>query len=863
MWAASSSEKLLPGAAARPAGAVALSAARGEFESFQVAVTGSATGVSATATALTGPGIIPAPRLYREALIDVANASALDGRTGRHPDALVPDVDDVVGVGEKRNAFPFAVPAGETRAIWAEVLVPRNAKPGTYTGSVTVRASGAADVSVPVTLTVWNFELPATSSLKSYYAISWGDLPAGHGTGYEAQTIAPLRARYAQLGLDHRISISGFDDGQASWDMDWFASHYGPLLDGTAPTQLVGAKLTSVEYLGKKTNASYKTWATFFRARGWFDRLFDYTCDEPAANVKVGSNELQCNWSEIASRAAVAKAADPEFRTLVTTNVDEASENGVLSAVDVLTPVVNYVDDKDGFGPHAGPQRAKYDSFLGGARKELWTYQSCMSHGCGGTVNFGNPSASDTYFTGWPSYMIDAASVRARSQEWLSFLWGTTGELYWETTYAYTQGDPWATQWDFNGNGDGTLFYPGTPGRIGGKTDIPVASIRLKMIRAGMQDYEYLKLLSDAGDPSLAKAIAAQLFPNAWTEPSVEALLDARRKVAKRIVELLHPGENDSGDDDGSGTTAGGTTAGTTPGTTTGSVSGSGSTSGSGSGSTSGSGWSDAGDSTTADTASSNTSAEAPPQVSTVALHRAAAPGGCMAGGPSDLATLLGGLAALAFRRRPRGRRDVYRPTGTARARASPARASVAPACPSTTTDAAAAPRRAAEAGSIPSARPRKSPAENASPAPVGSTSVAGTTPTRVRLPAWTSSHPARPCVSATSGTAATRRAARSSCPRRSSSPAQATSTRRSSELAGCHRDPSTVPSGLAARTQPWTPIPTRRAATTAVQATRSTSPSTGARCSRSGDRQLSGARPGWSAGATASTRCVRAPLSA
>ena len=47
----------------------------------------------------------------------------------------------------------------------------------------------------------------------------------------------------------------------------------------------------------------------------------------------------------------------------------------------------------------------------------------------------------------------------------------------------------------FGGNGDGTLFYPGLPDLIGGSTHIPVESIRLKLIREGLEDYEYLALL--------------------------------------------------------------------------------------------------------------------------------------------------------------------------------------------------------------------------------------------------------------------------------------------------------------------------------------------------------------------------------
>jgi hypothetical protein len=44
------------------------------------------------------------------------------------------------------------------------------------------------------------------------------------------------------------------------------------------------------------------------------------------------------------------------------------------------------------------------------------------------------------------------------------------------------------------GNGEGTLWYPGRPDKIGGDTHIPVASLRLKLIREGQEDYEYLRL---------------------------------------------------------------------------------------------------------------------------------------------------------------------------------------------------------------------------------------------------------------------------------------------------------------------------------------------------------------------------------
>ena len=242
VWTAVASEKIRPETAARSDSSISLAAAKNEFEAFQVVVTGPATGVSASASELTGPGKIGAPKLFREELINVQNPSAADGATGRIPDALVPDVDDVVG--EKRNAFPFDVPAGESRAIWVDYHVPQDAPAGTYQGTVTVH-SAQGDTAVPVQLTVWDFALPSTSSLKTSFSMTYGGVSKVHGVSGEALT--ELRQKYTQLALDHRISLSDlWDDGQAK---NWahFDNAYGPFLDGNATTQLRGAKLTSLE----------------------------------------------------------------------------------------------------------------------------------------------------------------------------------------------------------------------------------------------------------------------------------------------------------------------------------------------------------------------------------------------------------------------------------------------------------------------------------------------------------------------------------------------------------------------------------------------------------------------------------------
>jgi hypothetical protein len=83
-----------------------------------------------------------------------------------------------------------------------------------------------------------------------------------------------------------------------------------------------------------------------------------------------------------------------------------------------------------------------------------------------------------------------------------------------------------------NYNGEGSLFYPGTQAGFDG----PVASIRLKMIREGMEDYEYLKILAAAGDKDYANQLAFSLA-HSWTDwdDKPTSLAIAREKLAERI----------------------------------------------------------------------------------------------------------------------------------------------------------------------------------------------------------------------------------------------------------------------------------------------------------------------------------------
>jgi hypothetical protein len=287
---------------------------------------------------------------------------------------------------------------------------------------------------------------------------------------------------------------------------------------------LPGARQTTIRYVWDRTLDHETAWATHFRQKGWFDRTYDKVCDEPPNG---------CAWADIAARAGVTHAADPQFKTLVTTSIDDANANGVTNSVNILTPPVNEMDNKPGSSKYVGDQRPKYDQFLTNPNNRLFWYQACESHGCN--------TVGGSYFSGWPSFMIDNTSSQNRSQGMLSWLYKVNGVLYCDITYALA--NAWNNPYAFGGWGDGTLLYPGKPSIIGGTSDIPVGSIRLQMIREGFQDYEYMKRVADLGDAGFAQSIGQSLFPEVYASNQKPDLVNnARLQLASRILDLTKQG---------------------------------------------------------------------------------------------------------------------------------------------------------------------------------------------------------------------------------------------------------------------------------------------------------------------------------
>eukprot|EP01051_Picozoa_sp_SAG22_P000348 SAG22_NODE_8_length_37215_cov_120.960351_16_plen_150_part_00 len=103
--------------------------------------------------------------------------------------------------------------------------------------------------------------------------------------------------------------------------------------------------------------------------------------------------------------------------------------------------------------------------------------------------------------------------------------------------HGYNGTDGWDQQLLGGANGEGTLLYPGRPDKIGGRTHIPVGSLRLIMIREGQEDYEWLSAAARAvGRQRVVEAMAPAITSasNFTSEPA--DIFDVRAALAQLAV---------------------------------------------------------------------------------------------------------------------------------------------------------------------------------------------------------------------------------------------------------------------------------------------------------------------------------------
>jgi hypothetical protein len=440
-----------------------LASARNEYEVFQLVLVNPSGNTLSAGLSLTWDQ--PAARRvtlkwYREEWIRIEKPSDPQNRIGLYPDALRPCAAAGVGLTPDKNLF------------LAEIHVPASCAAGTYAGIVRVYSPGLRTLVFPLRLKVWHFTLPEKSSLKTAFGLDFDSILAQENVGSDQSRMIEIFKGYYQLLAEHRLSpisvypgpvlregqpprldVSGCD---ALWHYCYDHLGFNTLripFDESMPVQ---APVFSEAYQ-RQAQEYLKQVTAYLRQNGWMNRAYIYisTVDEPS-----GSGD----YAKSRQFYQLVKAADPGIRYRHGEQERIVEEN--LSYCDILD--VNLLTF------HRCRARLKQLD-----KKEIGWYTAVGPKG--------------TY----PAYFIDRPSIEPRILPLFNYYFHIPRLLYWSVCWWRQVKDPYQepltydVRPDLFANGDGSLVYPG---RLRQRSK-PLASLRLKMIRDGLEDYEYCMLL--------------------------------------------------------------------------------------------------------------------------------------------------------------------------------------------------------------------------------------------------------------------------------------------------------------------------------------------------------------------------------
>ncbi len=253
--------------------------------------------------------------------------------------------------------------------------------------------------------------------------------------------------------------------------------------------------LRSGPYVGKKTGwfngfihgtpeyeklagLYFKGFQNHLEANGWLGKEYFYWVDEPKHE----------EYDFVREGMQTIHRGGPKLTRFITEN-NPGPE--IMDVTEIGCPVFYKVD----------PEKVKAWSRNG---REFWSYLMC-----------------------WPkephvNLFIDSDAINMRMWIWMSYQYNLTGILVWQTnhwngawgaapdgvlqniwedpmTYKSGYGTPYGSAPEF-GNGDGMFFYPPNRDPNNDKTKFltgPVPSLRLEILREGLDDYDYMRMLEN------------------------------------------------------------------------------------------------------------------------------------------------------------------------------------------------------------------------------------------------------------------------------------------------------------------------------------------------------------------------------
>ncbi len=405
-------------------------------------------------------------------------------------------------IEKKSIQIPKANTPNKAQFLFELFTLPQ-ATAGTYTGDLSFTI-GTKKVLIPIHLKIHDVTLPEKFELATSFGFApWEVLRKHYGAWHKDEMI--LYQQYESLALEHRIDLHKlyikFPEKTAKDPLieapvaaQSFLGQTNKLFAGTLHDKKFTMSMTDLpveqEYKSIKAdkNLSLDKKERFWKnlnasvlKNNLTNKTFIYFVDEPKT---AELEELGKNLRQIRKWA-------PDLKFLVTTTYHDTLEGAInLWCLNLI------LWDK--------PTEKSPDFYLkrkSQNKEDFWFYVGCNSHGCDGTENIENPDL-----------VTDRPSAYQRVFPWMALKYEASGILYYDTVYGYSKGSldtPWTDAFHFTGYGEGTLFYPCTPQLGHCKTQRVIASLRLKILRDGLEDVQILKMAQkkDVQNKSLVNKI--------------------------------------------------------------------------------------------------------------------------------------------------------------------------------------------------------------------------------------------------------------------------------------------------------------------------------------------------------------------
>jgi len=419
------------------------------------------------------------------------------------PDCLVP-FDDLTIANKYDLSNGFKV-------IWFDFHIPVNQAPGSYSGEIKVRIGGDKLRRVQIELQVYPFNLTMKPSLKAdlnnygvKFVKEWG-VETGSDAAYRIErafyrmarehwmTFNPMPYK-SQRGKPHLTmapELEGSGDKIRVKDWREYDRRYGPLFDGTAFDDGI-----PIDHQYLPFNPEWPSeFSNYLTRRDVYEREWELIAGE------FESHFSEKEWNKTVFQIYMNQKPRPHNR--IPWNLDEPKGDKDYRALRYYADLVHTVfppSENDRFkfridishfycDKHKGNRLKDFRRNRGQYLLESVDIWAISQHSMDSAVAQKQAlklrkkgKIIYEYFSGGRMPLIGEPLLKGVKYGWNSWLRKEDGILFWNTV----------KRADKVSDGKDFLIYAGQNRNFDG----PIASIRLKAIRRGIQDYEYFKAAS-------------------------------------------------------------------------------------------------------------------------------------------------------------------------------------------------------------------------------------------------------------------------------------------------------------------------------------------------------------------------------